>query len=279
MTEVLGFGSPATADQSDGGQWYTLGCVFSSTVAGLVTGARWRAPTNSPGGQCRVVLYRQSDQVKVAESDLFTAANGVDNNASFVTPFSIAAGTNYVVGAVTDRYAFTNGGWPFTSTPGSYMTAAAGSGTTANGRFGTTTSGVSVYPGTASGAAANFFVGPLFEPYVLTLTGATTPTGALSKTVIRSVGGTVTPTAVLTRQTQKSLVGAITPAGSLAKVVQMNFAGTASPAGTLLKLLSRLLGGTVTPQGTVTSFHGRPADWSAGAPKRKWRAGPPGGGG
>lgn len=171
MTEIFNFGNPTDPDNNDGGQVYTMGCEWESSVVGSVTGGRWRAPTNPPATQCRMALFRVSDLAKVAESNLFTATPNADNDVSFTSPFTIAAATRYVSAIVTDRYVFTLAGWPFTTT---HMTAPSG----VNGRLATTTAGVAVYPSTIHASAANFFVGPIFDPS----TGLTTSLGLITET-------------------------------------------------------------------------------------------------
>lgn len=155
--EAFDFGTPANPDNSDGGQVYVFGCRWGSTATGPVSGGRWRRPTNPPTVTCYMLLFRFSDQVELARKT-FTPGVG-DNDVFFDAAVNVAAGVDYVSAVLADRYAFTLGGWPFTTLS---MTAAAG----VNGLLTTTTAGNPVFPGTVHGSAANFFIGPLFTPDV-----------------------------------------------------------------------------------------------------------------
>lgn len=110
------------------------------------------------------------------------------------------------------------------------------------------------------------------------LAASTTMVGALIRQVDKPAGGAIAVAGAITKETGKSLAGSATAAAAIVRGLQRSLAGTISPAGAVLKLLSRLVGGTVTPQGAMSTVQGRPALWSAGPPKRRWRARPPEGG-
>lgn len=185
-TEAFNFGNPSAPDNSDGGQVYVLACEWEAGVAGSSLGGRWRCPTNAPGITTQMLLYRKSDMALLA-SKTFTPSAGVDNDVLFDSAVSVAANARYVTGVLTDRYAATASyGWPATTTN---LTAPAG----VNGRLATTTAGNPVYPGTISGNASNFHIGPLWEATGATITGtAVANLGTLAGAVVglRTVVGT-----------------------------------------------------------------------------------------
>lgn len=172
MPQSFIYGAATTPDQTDGGQVYTLGQPWSADAAGQVTGNEWLAPTNAPVNQCRMCLFRVSDMLKVAESNLFTATLGVINSVAFTSPFLSAAGVEYISGVVTDRYAFKNpGGYPYTT---------ANLTTTGTGTFVFSAAGTPTFPDGVS--ASNYMVGPIWNfaeaslswtPVQLTLSGVT----------------------------------------------------------------------------------------------------------
>lgn len=272
MTEAFDFGNPTDPDNADGVQVYVFGCEWESTTAGTVTGGRWRRPTNAPSGNCYMLLYLKSDMSLLA-SKVFTLPTAGDNDVLFDTPVAVSAGTRYVSAVLANRYAFTLGGWPFSSGPGAIMTAPSG----VNGRLVTTTADTPAYPANVHGSAANFFIGPLGEfTITASLSGSTTPSGTLTRTMSRSLAGTSTPTGATLRSISRALSGSVAAAGAIARQLARTLSGSVSPAGAFLKLVSRLLGGTITPQGEVDAVKNFTlnAEWHIGTPQPKWRTRP-----
>lgn len=74
--------------------------------------------------------------------------------------------------------------------------------------------------------------------------------GAIER--LMSLAGATTPTGGLGKQTSKPLAGAITAAGSLAKRADKALAGASSTAGGLLRLVGKALAGALTPGGSLT---------------------------
>lgn len=187
MTEVFNFGNPANPDNSDGGQVYVFGCEWQSSVAGSCIGGRWRRPTNAPTGNLYMLLYEKDNTTPLA-SKLFTLPAAGDNDILFDTPVAILPNTRYISAVLANRYAFTLGGWPFTSGPDSYMTAPSG----VNGRLVTTTANTPTYPTNIHGSAANFFIGPLFDGAEPSLVDLTPAAVTLSAPAVTATPGMVT---------------------------------------------------------------------------------------
>lgn len=156
MAEAFNFGNPTNPDNADGSNVYVFGCEWDSSTPGSVTGGRWRRPTNPPTGNLYMLLYEKGDTNPLA-SKLFTLPGVGDNDILFDSPVSIAAGVRYISAVLSNRYAFTSGGWPFATLS---LTAPAG----VNGRLVQTVANTPAYPSNVHGGAANFFIGPLFEP-------------------------------------------------------------------------------------------------------------------
>lgn len=150
---------PEDPDQSDGGQHYVLGMRFGSPTqpGGSCIGADWLCPTVGPAGSQQIALFNLSG-TQLAISNTFIGVPGVINRVLFVTPFTLVAGTEYVIGVQTNRYAFTNtpAPWPATSSPSGFMSAPA-----ANGRLATTTAGVMVFPNLVSGSGSSYHLTPV----------------------------------------------------------------------------------------------------------------------
>lgn len=75
------------------------------------------------------------------------------------------------------------------------------------------------------------------KTFLISLSGALTPTGTLAARVAKVLGGAVTPTGTLTRHFSKQLSGAVTPTGRLIKRVFVRLSGAVTPTGTLLRRL------------------------------------------
>jgi hypothetical protein len=252
VTEAFNFGNPTDPDNSDGGLVYVFGCEWESAVAGLVTGGRWRRPTNAPGVLCYMLLYRKSDMAELARKT-FTPSAG-DNDITFDSAVSASASTRYVSAVLADRYAFTVGGFPFTTTN---LTAPAG----VNGRLATTVADTPVYPSNIHGSAANFFIGPLFTPTSVDAAGTAAGTGS------------GTGDAFVTRIAAGSGDGLGSAAADAVRIAVV--AGTAAGIGAASASAT-----VVTPSGHEAAgwSAGRPhGRWHAGPPHSRWHAGPPGG--
>jgi hypothetical protein len=159
--ESVTFAAPGSPDNSDGGQWYSLGSEFESSQALPCVGVDWFCPPTLPTAQCRVALYTKADKGQVALSALFTPLAGVVNRAFFVAPVALlVAPVRYSAAVLTNRYAFTAGPFPgFTSLPNGYVTLPTG----VNGRLKDTSVGVMVYPDNIHGTGANFHVSPVID--------------------------------------------------------------------------------------------------------------------
>lgn len=85
--------------------------------------------------------------------------------------------------------------------------------------------------------------------------GAITPTGALDaiKIILLSVAGAITPQGTITRQAQKVLAGVVTSSGALAQVISKLLAGTITPMGNVGRLIPLMLSGALTPTGSVAT--------------------------
>jgi hypothetical protein len=95
--------------------------------------------------------------------------------------------------------------------------------------------------------------GALTKKTIKTFIGSTTPTGALTKikVVAKVFTGTTTPTGVLKKITIKTLTGATTPSGVLKKFVSKKYTGSTTPTGLILKKPSRKFTGSTTPTGAM----------------------------
>jgi len=104
----------------------------------------------------QVALYTVSDKSQVAISTTFTATPASLNRKLFTSPYRVTAGVDYVVAVLTNRYAYTLGGWPHTTTNMEAFNAV-------NGRFFETTAGVMAYPDNRNPSAANYHVSPVYD--------------------------------------------------------------------------------------------------------------------
>lgn len=155
--EALDFlAPPTTLDQADGTQIHVLGVDSYAIAAGLSTGIRWWRPTNAPSIQCVGVMWLLSDPSAPVVSKNFNPATSGYNDLLWDTPIPWAANVHYIVAVLTNRYAFSVGGWPFQSTN---LRADAG----VNARLALNTGGALTFPSGIHGGGANFFVSPLFE--------------------------------------------------------------------------------------------------------------------
>jgi hypothetical protein len=101
--------------------------------------------------------------------------------------------------------------------------------------------------------------GAAVKKTVRTVTGTVTPSGLALKQLGRALAGTVTPAGALStiRTRLIALAGAVTPTGTAARLTAKRPAGATTPTGTVAKLAGRLLAGAVTPAGTLGSIRTR----------------------
>lgn len=83
------------------------------------------------------------------------------------------------------------------------------------------------------------------------LSGAITPTGALTMRVFRSVAGSMTPSGALVKETQRPLTGSIAPSATLARETRKPLSGAVAPSATLTRETRKLLTGAVAPSATL----------------------------
>lgn len=86
------------------------------------------------------------------------------------------------------------------------------------------------------------------------LSGAITPTGALTMRVFRSVAGSMTPSGALVKETQRPLTGSIAPSATLARETRKPLSGAVAPSATLTRETRKLLTGAVAPSGALESI-------------------------
>lgn len=154
--ETFAFGTPANPDQSDGGQWYALGCQFRPGADGYVSGGDWFCSSNGPAGSQQMALYTVADKGLVAISTTFVATPASLNRKLFPAPYRVTAGVDYVIAILTNRYAYTLGGWPYTTSNLEAFNAV-------NGRFFETSPGVMAYPDNRNPSAANYHISPIYD--------------------------------------------------------------------------------------------------------------------
>lgn len=160
-TETFNFGTPGVLDQSDGGIYYTLGLEFTPSADGYVKGIDWRCPTNGPAGVQQGGLWTKADKGLVASSETLTATPATINRILFTSVYRVTAGVTYVVGVLTNRYAYTagTGGTTFPGFTTDNMNAPTG----VNGRFDETTAGLMIYPDNIHPNGANYHVSPVYD--------------------------------------------------------------------------------------------------------------------
>ena len=152
--------APENPDQSDSGAHYVLGKRFGSPTqpGGSCIGADWRCPNNAPAGSQQVALWALAGGAPIATSNTFVGSVGIINRVLFVTPFTLVAGAEYIIGVQTNRYVYTNtpAPYPATSLPGGYLSAPSG-----NGRLVGTTAGVLAFPSAVSGSGSSYHITPV----------------------------------------------------------------------------------------------------------------------
>lgn len=86
--------------------------------------------------------------------------------------------------------------------------------------------------------------------------GAFDPSGGAIKQAQKVFTGSMTPTGALTaiRTVLVSLVGAITPSGAMTKQVGKSLSGVITPTATLLKQIAKFFTGIFAPSGAVSAF-------------------------
>ncbi len=160
-TETFNFGAPTVPDQSDGGIYYTLGLEFTPDADGYVKGVDWRCPNNGPAGVQQAGLWTKADKGLVASSATLVCTPGIINRILYTTTYRVTAGTTYVVGVLTNRYAYTPGVGG-TTFPG-YTTDNMEAPTGVNGRYDETTAGVMIYPDNIHPTGAHYHVSPVYD--------------------------------------------------------------------------------------------------------------------
>lgn len=241
VTEAFDFGIPTDPDNADGTQIHMLGVDWFSVAVGSCTGGRWYRPTNNPTNTLTMCMFNLDTQVLLASKE-FTAGTAGYVDVLFDTPVASAANQHYIHGVLTNRYAFSVGGWPFQTTS---LRAQAG----VNARLALNTGGSLTFPATIHGGGANFFVSPLFT--LTSVDAAGTTAGVAS-----GAGD-----AFITR---------------LAAGVADGVGGAAADAVRTAVLTATAAGiGAVTASGQVVTPSGHEASgWSAGPPHGRWHAGP-----
>jgi hypothetical protein len=96
------------------------------------------------------------------------------------------------------------------------------------------------YPGTLTATA-----------YTVSLDGAVTSAGVLTRSTSKALAGTVTSAGSLTKLAAKAFAGTVASSGALAKLAAKAFAGTVASLGALAKLVAKALAGTVTSAGSL----------------------------
>jgi len=89
----------------------------------------------------------------------------------------------------------------------------------------------------------------------LSVSGATSPAGAIVNRTNKTLSATVTNAGAVTKQTNKLLAGANTPTGSVAKQIAKAFAGATSPSGALaaFKIAVIAVAGALSPSGALVN--------------------------
>jgi hypothetical protein len=94
--------------------------------------------------------------------------------------------------------------------------------------------------------------GLLSRATTTTKTGATTPAGTLTRRTGTAKTGAVTSAGTLTRATGKAVSGAVTSAGTLARATGKALVGTTTPTGAVTKRTATTFAGAVTSEGVLT---------------------------
>lgn len=87
--------------------------------------------------------------------------------------------------------------------------------------------------------------------YLLDISGALTPAGALVRMASRALTGAIAPAGDLVRQTVRQLTGVSTPSGAIARQTSRQLAGSVTPSGSLTRQLQRALTAALTPAGVL----------------------------
>ena len=104
---------PEDPDQSDGGQWYSLGVRFGppSQAGGSCYAVDWLCPTNAPTGNQQGALYNLAgSQLQISPAS--AATPGIINRYTYGSPQLLSVGSEYVACILTNRYAFTSAAAP-----------------------------------------------------------------------------------------------------------------------------------------------------------------------
>lgn len=219
---------------------YTFGLLISATHSFAVVGVWWYQPATGSVSNVDVALYTQSGPTQVASATKTsgTITQGAWNLVSFAAPYVCSPSTGYTATAHTSGQQGYEGSDPFPLTAGP-VTASDDVYHAGN-----------VYPDTTWSGMHGLDVEWAWES---TLTGTTTPSGAVQRAGSRALAGTTTPTAGLVRSLARTLGGTTAPTGAIARALARTLGGTTTPLGGLARRLARALGGTTTPSGVVTA--------------------------
>lgn len=122
-------------------------------------------------------------------------------------------------------------------------------------------------PGAVLAQPGNFEPGAFKLVTLVSLSGAMTPSGTLSKQVGKSFTGAMTPSGIVQKRISKAISGVLTMAGALSRTIRKSLAGTLAPVGSLGKTVRKFFVGALTLAGSLSEESRRLRDlvWSIGA--------------
>lgn len=219
---------------------YTFGLLFSATSSVSVRGVWWYQPATGSASDVTVSLYTQSGPTLLTSATLLAAnvTAGAWNLVQFSSPYTCSPSTGYAATTLASGQQGYESSDPFPITAGP-ITASDDVYSSGNN-----------YPTTTWSGMHGLDVEWAWES---TLTGTTTPSGAIQRAGSRALAGTTTPTAGLVRSLARTLGGTTAPTGAIARALARTLGGTTTPLGGLARRLARALGGTATPSGVVTA--------------------------
>jgi hypothetical protein len=211
------------------------------------------------GGSARIDNAVASGNPWDAASGTGTALNTSTSASSLTTSMTTGSADELLFNAAGQ---FNGGTWTqptgftkdFTDTaaPGIiYFSHKAQAAAGATGTLTTTSSGGASQMADWLGALLPVAGGTLFT---ISPTGASTPTGALSKQDQKPLTASSASSGALARQTGKKFVGSSASSGVLTKLVGKKFIGSSAMSGTLAKLTSKNLAGSSTPTGVMSTI-------------------------
>jgi hypothetical protein len=227
--------------------WTETGSNWNYAVS---TTTRWAGDSSSDGGADAGCTVSGTDVSSTAMGSLAcSSANLGAANAAI----SISLGTSEVSSMVSANY-----GIAIVVTTGSfydYFSVHSSDGSTSGYRpqivIDYTAGGTST-PMTLTGASTPS--GAITKSFNSTKTGAVTMAGVLTRVLnlARTLAGAITPSGVVRKQSPRTFAGAVTQAGTLGKAAGKTLTGAVTQAGTLAKSVGKTLTGAVTIAGTVT---------------------------